>query len=145
VNVMLADAEFIVYADQQKLSDMIVELIKNAHAALPSSGGRIIVETAHSQAELHHPHVLLRIRDNGKGMSPQVMARATEPLFTTYPHGIKAGWGLSFCAGFVRQSGGHLRLSSKEYLGTTVEVSLPLENADWRDKRVPGNASRAGG
>ena len=55
------------------------------------------------------------------------MARATEPLFTTCPHGIKAGWGLSNCAGFVRQLGGRLSLSSTENQGTIVEISLPLE------------------
>lgn len=130
VNILLAEAKFIVYADKQKLADAIAELIKNAQAALPSTGGRIIVETLQAGAERHCPHVILRIRDNGRGMSPEVMARATEPLFTTCPRGMKMGWGLSYCAGFIRQLGGELRLSSKEYLGTVVEISLPLENAD---------------
>jgi signal transduction histidine kinase len=62
-------------------------------------------------------------------MTPDVMARAAEPLFTTGPHGIKAGWGLSNCAGFVRQSGGTMTLTSEPGRGTTVELSLPLENA----------------
>jgi signal transduction histidine kinase len=61
-------------------------------------------------------------------MTPDVMARATEPLFTTGPHGIKTGWGLSNCAGFVRQSGGNMTLFSELGRGTTVELSLPLEN-----------------
>jgi signal transduction histidine kinase len=127
VNVMLADAQFIVYADEQKLSDTIVEIVRNAHAALPAAGGRITVETQRSQIEHRHPHAVIRIQDNGKGMPPHVMARATEPLFTTCPHGIKAGWGLSNCAGFVRQLGGRLSLSSEENQGTIVEISLPLE------------------
>jgi len=57
-----------------------------------------------------------------------VMARATEPLFTTGPHGIKTGWGLSNCAGFVRQSGGTMTISSEPGRGTVVELTLPLEN-----------------
>jgi signal transduction histidine kinase len=55
------------------------------------------------------------------------MARATEPLFTTCPHGIKAGWGLSNCAGFIRQSGGGLSIESEPGRGTMVQISLPLE------------------
>jgi signal transduction histidine kinase len=127
LKVALADAEFIVYADDQKLSDTIVELVRNAHAAMPATGGRILVETRQLQREGRHPQVVLRIRDNGKGMSPEVVARATEPLFTTCPHGVKAGWGLSNCVGVIRQLGGRLSLSSEEGRGTIVEISLPLE------------------
>ena len=129
VKITLADAEFVVYADEQKLSDAIVELVKNAHAAMPPVGGCLTVETARHEIEGRHPQALLRIRDNGKGMAPEVMARATEPLFTTNPHGIKAGWGLSNCAGFIRQSGGRLSLHSEVGHGTLVEITLPLETA----------------
>ena len=127
VNVMLANAKFIIYADEQKLSDTIVEIIMNAHAALPAVGGRIIIETLPFQAEGHSPLAILRIHDNGRGMSPDVMARATEPLFTTCPHGIRAGWGLSNCTGFIRQSGGRLSLTSELGRGTIVEIGLPLD------------------
>jgi signal transduction histidine kinase len=127
VNINLANAEFIVYADEQKLSDIIIELVKNAHAAMPPVGGCLTVETSRHEIEGRHPQALLRIRDNGKGMAPEVMARAMEPLFTTRPHGIKAGWGLSNCAGFVRQSGGRMSLHSEIGQGTLVEITLPLE------------------
>lgn len=128
LDVALGNTEFIVYADEQKLSDTIVELIKNARTAMGDTGGRLIVRTQRQQRG-SHPQVLLSIADNGSGMTPDVMARATEPLFTTNPHGIKAGWGLSNCAGFVRQSGGNMTLTSEPGRGTTVELSLPLENA----------------
>jgi len=127
VNINLANAEFIVYADEQKLSDIIIELVKNAHAAMPPVGGCLTVETSRHEIEGRHPQALLHIRDNGKGMAPEVMARAMEPLFTTRPHGIKAGWGLSNCAGFVRQSGGRMSLHSEIGQGTLVEITLPLE------------------
>jgi len=130
LTLALADAEFIVYADEQKLADTIIELVRNAHAAMPAMGGRICVETLQPQIEERHPHVVLRIRDNGKGMSQEVMARATEPLFTTAPNGTKAGWGLSNCAGIIRQLGGRLSLSSEENRGTVVAISLPLERPD---------------
>jgi two-component system NtrC family sensor kinase len=128
IDIALADRDFIVYADEQKLSDTVVELIKNALAAMPETGGRLTIKTERQERGNNHPHVLLSITDNGAGMTPDVMARATEPLFTTGPHGIKAGWGLSNCAGFVHQSGGTLALASEPGRGTTVELSLPLEN-----------------
>lgn len=128
VDVALTDGECIVFADEQKLSDTLVELIKNACTAMPETGGRLTIKTERQERGNNHAHVLLSIADNGAGMTPEVMARATEPLFTTGPDGIKSGWGLSNCAGFVRQSGGTLTLTSELGQGTLVELSLPLEN-----------------
>ena len=125
--IALAETEFVIYADEEKLSGAIVELVKNAHAAMLPIGGCLTVETACHEIEGRHPQALLRIRDNGKGMAPEVTARALEPLFTTQPHGIKAGWGLSSCAGFIRQSGGRMTLHSEVGQGTLVEILLPLE------------------
>jgi two-component system NtrC family sensor kinase len=106
----------------------LIELIKNARAAMAETGGRLTVKTEHMERGNNHRYVLLSIADNGSGMTPDVMARATEPLFTTGPHGIKTGWGLSNCAGFVRQSGGTMTISSEPGRGTVVELALPLEN-----------------
>jgi C4-dicarboxylate-specific signal transduction histidine kinase len=128
VKTMLADAEFIVFADEQKLSDTIVELVKNACAAMAPGRGCLTIKTARHQRGNRH-HVLLSIADNGCGMTPEVAARAEEPLFTTSPHGVKAGWGLSNCAGFIRQSGGVMTLASEPGNGTRIEISLPLEGA----------------
>jgi signal transduction histidine kinase len=129
VRISLADTEFVIYADEEKLSDTIAELVKNARAAMPPTGGCLTVETARHEIAGRQHQALLRIRDNGKGMSPDVMARAMEPLFTTRPHGIKAGWGLSSCAGFIRQTGGRMSLHSELGHGTLVEIVLPLVNA----------------
>src|SRR4029079_10615436 len=79
VDVTLESAEFIVYADEQKLSDTVGELIKNARAAMPENGGRLIVKTERIQRVGGHATVLLSLTDNGSGMTPEVMARATEP------------------------------------------------------------------
>jgi signal transduction histidine kinase len=128
VKTMLADEQFVVFADEQKLSDTIVELVKNACAAMAPGRGCLTIKTARQQRGNRH-HVLLSIADNGCGMTPEVAARAEEPLFTTSPHGIKAGWGLSNCAGFVRQSGGIMTLASEPGTGTRIGISLPLENA----------------
>ncbi len=128
VDITLGGAEFIVYADEQKLSDTVIELIKNARAAMAETGGRLTVKMERIERGNSRPYVLLSIADNGSGMTPDVMARATEPLFTTDPQGIKTGWGLSNCAGFVRQSGGTMTISSEPGRGTVVELALPLEN-----------------
>lgn len=140
LDVALGDTEFIVYADEQKLSDTVAELIKNACTAMPNSGGRLTVRTQSLLRGNLHPQVILSIADNGAGMTPDVMARAADPLFTTAPHGIKAGWGLSNCAGFARQSGGAITLTSEPGRGTTVELSLPLENLPAvRDSSASGD------
>jgi signal transduction histidine kinase len=127
IEIALANSECIVYADEQKLSDTIIELVRNARDAMPLGQGNLTIKTERRQQG--RPRVLLSIADNGCGMAPEVAARAMEPLFTTSPHGIKAGWGLSNCAGFIRQSGGAMTLASEPGRGTTVEISLPLENA----------------
>jgi signal transduction histidine kinase len=124
----LAPEDFIVYTDEAKLFDTIVELVANARAAMPQTGGRLIVQTARQAHSNGHPHVLLSISDNGCGMTPEIIARATEPLFTTGARGIKVGWGLSSSAGFIRQCGGVMTIASAPAQGTTVKISLPLEN-----------------
>jgi signal transduction histidine kinase len=124
----LAPEDFIVYIDEAKLFDTIVELVANARAAMPQTGGRLVIQTARQIHGNGHPHVLLSISDNGCGMAPETIARATEPLFTTGAGGIKVGWGLSSSAGFIRQSGGAMSIASAPAQGTTVKISLPLEN-----------------
>jgi signal transduction histidine kinase len=128
VKISLAGAEFIIYTDKQKLADTLTELVQNARAALPPVGGCITVETSRRQNDGAHPYVMLRVSDNGCGMPPDVVARAVEPLFSTRPEGIRRGWGLSNCVGFIRQSGGNLSISSEPGQGSVVEISLPLEN-----------------
>lgn len=123
---IFAPEDFIVYIDEAKLFDTIVELVRNARAAMPQTGGRLIVKTARQSHGT--PRVLLSISDNGCGMAPEVIARATEPLFTTGARGIRVGWGLSSSAGFIRQSGGGMTIASTPRQGTTVKISLPLEN-----------------
>ncbi len=103
------------------------------------AGGQIIVETrlytAGAEPAKNMPalrpgrYVMITVGDTGKGMSLEVAARAVDPLFTTKTPGIHAGWGLSNCAGFVRQSGGYMTLASKLGLGTRVEFYLPLQQS----------------
>jgi len=126
VSILLADANFVVFIDEAKLSETIEELVKNAVEAMPQTGGHIAIETSYLEEDRHYPRVLMKLKDSGQGMAPEVVVRATEPLFTTCSRGVRPGWGLSKCSGFVRQSGGRMTLSSKLGQGTVVTIELPL-------------------
>jgi signal transduction histidine kinase len=78
-------------------------------------------------------YVKIAIGDTGSGMPPEVMERAFEPFFTTKPEGKGTGLGLSMAHGFVKQSGGHIRLASVPDQGTTVTIYLPRALQDTPD------------
>jgi CheY-like chemotaxis protein len=68
---------------------------------------------------------MVAVRDSGTGMAPEVLARAFEPFFTTKEIGQGTGLGLSMVYGFVKQSGGHVAIESRENAGTTIRIYLP--------------------
>jgi PAS domain S-box-containing protein len=121
-------------ADPHQLENVILNLAVNARDAMPS-GGRLVIETGNAQLEPRyaaaHPgtaageYVLIAISDTGAGMPPEVAARAFDPFFTTKPAGQGTGLGLSQVYGFVKQSGGHVKLYSEPGRGTSVKVYLP--------------------
>ena len=122
----------VVMVDQAKLSRSFEELASNAAAAMDHRGTLTIA----SEIVMLKPHEIdllpagiyakLTIRDRGKGMAPDIAARATEPFFTTKSaRSAETGWGLSRVVGFVRQCGGTLVLASAPGLGTVVEIYLP--------------------
>jgi len=127
VRIRLVKSICAVFVDEEKFCDTIVELARNAKAAMPD-GGTLDVETRIERGTNHSGFVaLVRVCDTGRGMPEDVAARALDPLFTTKKQGINTGWGLSRCAGFIRQCGGRMSISSRVGLGTEVEIRLPLE------------------
>jgi CheY-like chemotaxis protein len=106
----------------------------NARDAI-ADGGTIAIETfnavldpayaATHQEVVPGEYVALSVRDNGSGMAKDVLDRVFEPFVTTKPMGQGTGLGLSMAYGFVRQSGGHLSISSELGTGTTVTIYLP--------------------
>jgi PAS domain S-box-containing protein len=120
--------------DPGQLENAVLNLAVNARDAMPD-GGRITIETLNAvldarEAEINPEikpgdYVVVAVHDTGCGMPPDVVARAFEPFFTTKDVGKGTGLGLSMVYGFVKQSDGHVRLSSEVGNGTVVRLYLP--------------------
>ncbi|HTX05157.1 MAG TPA: ATP-binding protein [Steroidobacteraceae bacterium] len=119
-----------VAADAGQLEAALLNLAVNARDAM-SQAGLLTIETANAPPESAggarraERYVMIAVSDTGSGMAPAVAARACEPFFTTKEPGHGTGLGLSQVAGFARQSGGYLRISSVPGRGTTVRLYLP--------------------
>jgi PAS domain S-box-containing protein len=126
----LSEAAGHALCDANQLENAILNLAINARDAMPE-GGRLTVATAlHEQAEngpdlAAGTYVRISVGDSGHGMSPQVAARAMEPFFSTKPVGKGTGLGLAQVYGIAHQSGGTVRIESREGEGTQVHILLP--------------------
>jgi len=119
--------------DAPQLESAILNLVLNARDAMPD-GGRITIETANKWIDERAAkerqltpgqYISVCVTDTGTGMAPEVIERAFDPFFTTKPLGQGTGLGLSMIHGFVRQSGGQVRIYSEVGQGTTMCLYLP--------------------
>ncbi|KAA5596281.1 response regulator [Blastochloris sulfoviridis] len=134
IETVLAGGLWPAYVDANQLESAIVNLAVNARDAMPH-GGRLTVETGNAHLDdsyteqnpdvMPGQYVLVSITDTGTGMTPEVIAKAFEPFFTTKPAGQGTGLGLSQVYGFVKQSGGHVKIYSETGSGTAVKLYLP--------------------
>ncbi len=117
-----------IVTDANELDSAILNLIMNARDAMPDGGVlRIVTGNTQAQRDDGQPADFVRMEfiDSGTGMTPDVLARAWEPFFTTKPAGKGTGLGLATVYGFVKQSGGNATLESRAGAGTTVSLTLP--------------------
>lgn len=130
-NVDLQERLKTVSVDEARFEAALLNLIVNARDAMPT-GGRLTLRTQNIEVQKDEVgrlaagwYVKVSITDTGSGMSPEVLARASEPFFTTKEIGKGTGLGLSQVYGFVAQSGGELVLESEVDKGSTVSIYLP--------------------
>ena len=123
-----------VEADGPELESVILNLAVNARDAMPN-GGKMTIEASNSYLDEVYcsqhaevapgQYVQIAVTDTGSGMSKEVVDQAFEPFFTTKAPGHGTGLGLSQVYGFVKQSGGHVKIYSEIGEGTTIKMYLP--------------------
>ncbi len=129
-----------VCADPSGLESAVLNMVINARDAMPK-GGRLTVSTRTAELERSFTQTLtgaiepgkyacISITDTGTGMSQEVLDRVCEPFFTTKERGRGTGLGLSMVYGFVKHSGGGIRIYSEVGYGTTITFYLPFETAE---------------
>jgi PAS domain S-box-containing protein len=134
ITPLLAEDAWTALADPNQLTTAVLNLAINARDAMPN-GGKLALETgnifldesyANSQSEVTPGHyVMIAVSDTGSGIPPALLERVFEPFFTTKEVGRGTGLGLSMVFGFVKQSGGHIKIYSEEGHGTSVKIYLP--------------------
>jgi PAS domain S-box-containing protein len=122
------------HIDPSQLANSVLNMAINARDAMPD-GGKLLLETrnvvldeayAQANAEVRAgPYVMLAVSDTGAGMPSEIRDKAFEPFFTTKAVGKGSGLGLSMVYGFVKQSGGHIKIYSEAGHGTTIRLYLP--------------------
>jgi signal transduction histidine kinase/CheY-like chemotaxis protein len=134
VETTSAGGSWLTRIDANQLESALLNLAVNARDAMPR-GGKLTIETANVALDESYvaryadltagQYVMIAVHDTGSGMSSDVQTRALEPFFSTKPFGQGTGLGLSMVYGFVKQSGGHLRIDSEPGQGTTIRLYLP--------------------
>ena len=156
LETVLAGGLWRTFADPPQLENVIVNLCVNARDAMPD-GGKLTIETANGYLDdiyaAHHDEVVagqyvqICVTDTGAGMTPDVIERAFDPFFTTKAVGQGTGLGLSQVFGFVKQTGGHVKIYSEIGQGTTIKIYLRrhVGEGEAAAEPAPANVEIVGG
>ncbi|GAA4338290.1 PAS domain-containing sensor histidine kinase [Variovorax defluvii] len=134
VETVIAGGLWNTFVDVAQVENALLNLLINARDAMNGIGkltlevGNASLDEAYARAHadvVAGQYVLIAVSDTGSGMTPDVMAQAFDPFFSTKPEGKGTGLGLSMVYGFVKQSNGHVKIYSEPGLGTTVKLYLP--------------------
>ena len=134
LETVLAGGVWPVFIDQNQLESILLNLAVNARDAMPG-GGHLTIETQNAHLDSRYAaeepgvvagqYVMVAVTDTGTGMTAEVIAKAFDPFFTTKEVGKGTGLGLSQVYGFIKQSGGHIKIYSEVGHGTTIRIYLP--------------------
>ena len=134
ITPLLAEDAWTALADPSQLTTAVLNLALNARDAMPN-GGKLALETSNVYLDENYAsmqdevaagnYVMIAVSDTGTGIPAALLERVFEPFFTTKEVGKGTGLGLSMVFGFVKQSGGHIKLYSEEGHGTSVKIYLP--------------------
>jgi CheY-like chemotaxis protein len=134
IESMLDDNASSALIDPSQLTTSLLNLALNARDAMPG-GGKLTFETTDAILDDNYagmneevgpgPYVMIAVSDDGSGIAPDIIDKVFEPFFTTKVLGKGTGLGLSMVYGFVKQSGGHIKIYSEVGHGSTIKMYLP--------------------
>lgn len=132
INLVLADNQPLITGDAEKLRQVMVNLINNAHHAMEDSGGELFLSSEYDKL---NGEVIIVIRDTGTGVSDDIKIKIFDPFFTTKPVGQGTGLGLSVSYGIIHAHGGSIEVispvpdpneeRSESHPGTAFVIRLP--------------------
>ncbi|OQP86928.1 hybrid sensor histidine kinase/response regulator [Rhizobium rhizosphaerae] len=144
IETMVAGGLWNSFVDPLQVENAVLNLAINARDAMEGHG-KLTIEVGNAFLDDRYAriqgdvepgqYVCLSVSDTGSGMTPEVLEQVFEPFFSTKPEGKGSGLGLSMVYGFVKQSGGHVKIYSEVGQGTTVKIYLPRAT-DGEDREV---------
>jgi CheY-like chemotaxis protein len=150
LEIVLGGGLWPTFADPNQLESAMLNLAVNARHAMPD-GGRLTIETTNAYLDEAYvrrfgdmqpgQYVQVSVADTGTGIAPEVLGRVFEPFFTTKDVEAGSGLGLAQVHGFVKQTGGHVRIYSEVGHGTTVKIYLPRLHGAEAVAAIPAPAA----
>ncbi|MGV3651042.1 MAG: response regulator, partial [Devosia sp.] len=153
VETLIAGGLWNTLVDEGNVQNAILNLAINARDAMQGRG-KLTIEAGNAFLDDHYArahadvtpgqYVMIAVTDSGSGIPAEILDKVFEPFFTTKPEGRGTGLGLSMIYGFVKQSGGHIKIYSEVGSGTTVRLYLPRSDRPEDHKPITGQTARGG-